>query len=624
MILLRDTLKLSIAKTRSKKLRSTVSILIPSIFLGLLGGALVISHAAKNSIQAFTSQGLGNEFLVQGRPDINMSGVSRNEQIQKRAQTIYEQIIADKKAEAKKLGITYSPESEANPLSGEGDAKTLNISTPAATKALEEYRQSFKGRGIDDFKASAGQFGATDFVSSYEVAPYHGSLVYMPDGKELVGSDTVQAPAPQDKLLGGGLVVMGTKLTKPYLLPTYSQKLQPNEIPLIVDFTTAESLMGLKPLASSSSAQEKLSRINSIKQNATSIVLDACYRNTVSTERLTSAYQLALDSKKPDFIKPPLSYKAPDPSQCGAVEVASDTRSREEKDLAQKQSEFDSKFGIDTSPEQAKLTFRIVGLAPSPQSGAANSAEQLLYSLADTSFSGVAIIPEDLLKGMSNYAQVSRVLPKREDGVVGLSSEVYYAIMPTSQSARNFIDQKGCVTGMSGTCASDDKVFMLSAFGGNTIALDDLSSKLSSWLLYAAFGIALLVILLIGAMVGRVISDGRRETAILRSIGFSAVDISGVYFLYVAYMALAICVVSCTLAYVITSTVDSLLSGNLTAMSRLAFGAFDDSLVFRLVSLNLSDLLPIVSIGFGASIAGSLLPLVINMRRDPVADLRDE
>jgi ABC-type antimicrobial peptide transport system permease subunit len=120
------------------------------------------------------------------------------------------------------------------------------------------------------------------------------------------------------------------------------------------------------------------------------------------------------------------------------------------------------------------------------------------------------------------------------------------------------------------------------------------------------------------------IADSRRETAVFRAIGAKRIDIAQVYVLYTILLALLICIFAISVGMVVAAVFQQKFSPAATVQALVAYNAQDLSRQFSLFYVYLPDMLRLVGLVFAASIISSFLPLLRNLRRNPIRDMRDD
>lgn len=143
------------------------------------------------------------------------------------------------------------------------------------------------------------------------------------------------------------------------------------------------------------------------------------------------------------------------------------------------------------------------------------------------------------------------------------------------------------------------------------------------------FGIAAAVVAALAALimmgtVGRIIADSRRETAVFRAIGAKRLDIAEIYLTYVILLAALVFAVSLILALILSSYLNHRYSESVTIDALLAFNVSDLTQKITLLHVYAKDLLYVLALIMGGALAAALFPILNNVRRNPIRDMRDE
>ena len=172
-------------------------------------------------------------------------------------------------------------------------------------------------------------------------------------------------------------------------------------------------------------------------------------------------------------------------------------------------------------------------------------------------------------------------------------------------------------------CKSADKPFVLSAFGSNSIALDDAKRGVTIALLWISGVVTVIAAVIAGLTIGRTIADGRRETAVFRAIGFKRFDISQVYITYTMLLSLLVMVFALAVGVLVALLAHNALWLETTVQAQLALGLTDVSQRFTYIGVS-EKLVIVCGAVLSAGFIGMLLPLMRNVRRNPIRDMRDE
>lgn len=634
MIHLGDAIILATTKLRVRRIRTGITVIVSGLLFGCLVAALFVAKGAFHSIGQFNAVGLGSRYIVQAQTYPPGGDITQNKEVQARAQELYAQQVTDKKAAAKKLGLTYDASADRPPiLNPDGKAANafLDMSTPAGLQAVLEYTQAHPQAGMADLKRTATPYHPKGFYSGQTLSPGDGAIAVMAKGVEDFSPNPQDMGTryQQDILLKYPLQVTPTTISRPFLLPASSRSDDhPDAIPIIVDYSAAEKVLGLAPLPKGASASQKLERVRALYRGAGSSVMAACYRNNVSSEQIQTAISTAAEIAKnkgnKDYQKPALIYGLPAADSCGPATIAQDTRTAEEKTQADKQKQFDALFGTATEPDQLKIEFRVIGLMPDAQNGAPGSnAAGILQGLVGSSLSGVIAVPQDMYGALPSAARYQAIFNSQPTAASAIFSNVstYYAEFTNDGAARAFINDASCNPGPNG--CSDTKPFVLNAFGSNSIALQDLQRKFGRAAMLAAAVVILVAVVIMTGTVGRMIADSRRETAVFRAVGAGRLDIAAIYTLYAVMLSACVAVFAFALGLLLARITDWRFWQTATAQAQLVFGGSNLSLQFRFFGVNPAvGWVMLATLGTG--LASMILPLLRNIRRSPIKDMRDE
>ena len=106
MIRLSDTLILALAKLRTRRVRTAITVTTAGLLFGGMIATLSVVQGTIKSVEEFSQAGFGSRYIVSGTPMPANNGLMRDKQVQARAVQINDGIIADKVKQAKKMGAT--------------------------------------------------------------------------------------------------------------------------------------------------------------------------------------------------------------------------------------------------------------------------------------------------------------------------------------------------------------------------------------------------------------------------------------------------------------------------------------------------------------------------------------
>lgn len=651
MIRLTDATILAVTKLRTHRLRTTVTILLASILFGVLIALSLIINGALKSIDNFRSDGLTSRYIVNVNSAINVSdlqGTTRNADIIDQAKKAYVQLVEKKTSEAKRLNISYSQASDQPPYmtSSDGSGDTLALSDPNGI-TQKVLAQKYSGSpAFDDAKLNtlAKHYGAiATFTAESYTLTKGASLEVFSEGKEKF-YDTSNMTAVDANyvtpILDTNLTVLPSELTKSFLLPNNAGwTANSDTLPIILPQDTIERLIGLDKLSTKASAPAKLERLTTVKQHAASLTFDACYRNKASLDLIQQAVQqqaeMTAHSNDKQYQKPSLIYALPDPTKCENPSVISDTRTSTQKRHDANQAIFDEEFNNKKEPISYFVHLKVVGVSPERTSSSQNSmsttttenasnVSDIINNLLATNGVEQAIpkVLYDQIPNKTRYADLFTYTPLYIFG--NEDNKIRYIEFSSAQDAQTFIDEQSCTVQYDNTCKPLGRIYQATLSFSNSAALDDLREKSAQLFNIIALGVMLLATLIMWIAISRTISDSRRETAVFRAIGFGRMDIVTLYITCTLLLCFFIIVLSISIGFIGAHIVDAQFAPQFTAQAQYGFGGIDLSKKVSLIGINRNQLLTIVMACLVTGILSVIFPLLRNVRRNPVRDMRDE
>lgn len=649
MIWPNDGLRLAMTKIKTRRIRLIIALCISSLLFAGLATVLFTVRGVVSSIKDFSQEGLGARFVINAYEQSDQFNLYQEESIIARAKVLEKEYFASRKAEAKKLGIEYDSSIEIPVVTSfdgpSGKQEILNPSSPAGKKAVAEYFAVNPRPGIEDLKSLAEGYGLVGVYKSQNLVFDDTGSAYLKaleDGEEDYSTDD------QNKFsnsytdisnFANTWQVFDGPLLLPFMLPgqTLAQG-SDGSIPILAPYGALERVLGLDSLPASAGSKDRLTRLEEVRSKSAGYTFEVCYRNSTSASRVNQAIsqqdELLRNKTNKEYIKPELIYKLPSEA-CGDVGVERDVRTASAKTLAAKQEQFEQLFGR-PAPVSKILTFRIVGVVPDDSNASASSVQQILQSLLSSSvgngwYTPAAVVDTD---------PVIRTLFESSSPLSGVMPQ-YYAELDSADNARKFIDEQNCSPDFSVTfstpagsysdvpnpfqkCKDEGKYFALAAFGSNSIALDEFERGFNKF--FRIFVIIVMVIasLILMGIIARIIADSRRETAVFRAIGAKRLDIAQIYLTYVVI----ICICIATLATLAGALVGTILQSKFGTDARIAasiaFNSTDIEHTFRFSKISLHDLGIVWGVVFAVGGLSSILPLLSNVRRNPINDMRDD
>ncbi|MFC7486756.1 ABC transporter permease [Knoellia sp. CPCC 206453] len=672
MIGLRDAATLARTKVRSKRIRLLITTIVSGLLFGLIGGGVLLFDGTAGSVDRFAEQNLGGRYLVQGTPVLPSEQIYPNPTdpgVHKEIETLHAAYIAERKAAAKRYDIPdYDPKSEVQPIVDDpyGDPsipadqrRIVNTESVAWKRreaaAIEKIQRNSKSTP-EKYAADSRAAGATDTYQPQSLQAL--GLTYLKDGREdltgaaqadLGSKDGSQGPAGDSSIASSNFTIMDDDLVAAFIAEPNAARATPKGIPILVPIDDVVATLG-KSLSVTKRPKDSSGQVawyRNVRAKANGVTFTACYRNQAERDRVeearSTAAEIAANKNTRGFDKPKLVLELPT-TACGPVTVASDTRTAREKERAENQRAFDamasSTVAAQTTPQEVPkaelLTFQIVGVLPTGQSGS-GGLESLVSSIVGTTYGYGSIIPSGLLEKLPTALRHSQVLSHKPAatpesimmfGPMGPEA-AYISSFPTVDQAKKFIANYSCGEG-GGFLGGGDYYsecgmpFSVGTYGTSYLVVDDIGREARPFLigiLGALFGVATIII---WAMMGRVIADSRRETAVFRAIGAKRGDIIKIYLLYSLWVALRIALFAAVLAGVIVLVIETLFSRRATDAAQLAYGVFNGDATFHFFGTPSWLFWAILGGILAMSLVAITPPLMRNIRRNPIRDMRDE
>ncbi len=640
MIKVTDATKLALTKLRSRKLRLFITIFISGVLFSSLFLSTFIFRGFINDVENFNKEGFASRYILAAQEtNINSDMYSSNETIQKRAEEIQKDLVNRKKIEAKKIGIEYDPKTEP-PLittidSPDGKIKYLEATLPSAKLAIDEYATKNPKPGLSELKKQVGEenilgsFTINQFIQSTD-SP---KLKVIKDDKESFEPDT-NNPSLQDPNSIDNFNLNWTLISNELLEPFIVDKslLKDNEIPIVLPAKTIEGILKIEQLPSSSSSQDRLDRLKQIREKSKDLTFKVCFRNNESSNNITNAIEsqknLELSQKDKTIPRPEVIYGLPE-DPCGVVVTKEDKRTKEQKNTTAKQEKYDKIFGKQ-EPAQQLITFRVIGISPSADYLNLSDVRSLIGSILGSNLGN----PSSFFTP-SEYAEKNPFVKSAFFGKSIIEKSESYAVeFKNASSAKEALDNKQCTVIFAETqdqaidsqeeCKKQGNYFVLFPFGSSSLAITEIKSGFVKLFNVAGIIVAVLAFIIMIGTVGRTIADSRRETAVFRAIGAKRIDISSIYIIFTICLSLLIIAFSITLALLLSFLIADRYVLDFTNEALIAYNAQDLSRKFTLFQIYPPDLIKLFGLVILAGLLSVSFPLLRNVRRNPINDMRDE
>ncbi|HVQ43499.1 MAG TPA: ABC transporter permease [Candidatus Saccharimonadia bacterium] len=630
MLGFRDTFVLATTKLRVHRLRLAVTILVAGLlFTSLVAGSLVV-RGTTQSLETFSGDGLLHRFITNIITPFNYDTYSDPRYVARTAQldTIR---LAAQSAAAKRLGLEFDPKTAAKGVSEpggpSGTTKSININEPTARQAFLELTPDTMQQNIagiaKKYHATATYESTSLGFSAIGPDQYGFSII---TGGQEQRSENPGFNAGQDPILSfqNLLSAFDNNLLKPFLLPGVSLDAPAGKpVPILAPIGGAEKLLTIKPLSSKASAKAQIQRLDEIRTRSKDLVFDVCYRNKAALDLLRTATQQTNEivSHKTDstYQKPSLIY-APTNLTCQPTHIASDTRTAAERTQAAKEDQFAREFGAE-APITQRLSFRIVGILPNPGTLASASGPQALLAGFVTTSLGEGWFTSR--EAATANPVLGPIVSDRVNKLAGIRN--LYLEFANRTDQKHFIDDKNCnpENGNPASCTKDNK-FLITPFGNPLASLYEIGQKLNTFFQIAIGIVALVSAIILVGTIGKVIADSRKETSVFRAVGAKRLDIAQIYLLYAGMLASLAFGVALILGLLVGWYLESHYSPGLSAEAVLSFNTRDLTKTFHVIGFNLGDMAIICAFIITIALASAIVPILANLRRNPIKDMREE
>lgn len=665
MIRIKDSLLLSYAKLRTRKIRLGITVAISALLFACLVFVAIITAGVIHSVKDFSTEGYGGRYLVQAIPLSLNATPESNQQLINQLKPANDDIIKQKKALAKKLELPYDETNDQTlPLYSYKNGAQLdyfpNYSSKIAQAAISKLDASITGTSYQDFVTTAKNAGA---INTYRGSSAGGNasgqqsyVSVLTNGKENLDSlkSGIQRQSGEQSFKGvQTIITMGwrtldNELMLPFVLPGQSLATgKDGSIPSVVPMSVAEEALNLKSLPETASAKDRLDRLDFVRKHLPGTTAQLCYRNSYSTDLLSQAIQqdkdIANNKNNKDYTPPSLIYAVPTEA-CAPITVKSDKRTADEKKQADNQKAFDRQFGQETEQVQGLLTVRLVGITPDANfgSGGAISASTILSSLFSSSIGNGWVSPT----GASQNNTIANTIQTGSPDGYTTDRGMYYAEFKDLKSMKRFIDDQTCKdtastntpqgaiiihsnqgAGQSNfiqSCINQHKVFNVMSYGNSAGAIEEFRAGIWKTMRIVVLAVVIIAALIMMGNVGKIIADSRRETAVFRALGASRLGISQVYLGYTLMLSLLVAIAALILGSIGAYIISQRFEAGLSTTAVLTFNASDIHKHFSLFGLDPVWLLGIAGLVVLSGLLSAIIPLLTNMRRNPIRDMRND
>ena len=634
MLRILDASKLALTKLRTRKIRLAVTIIVAGLLFGVVVFGLTVLRASMASIGRFSRDTMSTRYLLaysNHNKDQSELFYNTPQDAKDRILALHKQHIADKKAAAKALGVEYNEKSEEEPIMkiNQDDSGSLNRNSWAVKTFLRQYTDEKNPLKPERIDAAAKRFGSSVTYRIQNVGGRNGSLDVMIGGREDFQRNKEAVPEQLNEFVSaaGYQEILDESLLNYYFLPHRTHAAS-NEIPVFISYNDAAVLLGKKPLPTTAQPQQHIERIRELRNEAGNITIQVCYRNNASSHLIQQALdqqRTAANKPKNEFdVKPSIEYALPAADSCDGAIVKKDNRSASEKMADEKLQKFNQQFSTENiTPQQAKLTYRVVGLLPDTAYG--DDLKSKLAGALNANMPSRWIIPKQTFEAGAAKTYLPNILTtERQELSGGLSDTTIYEFID-AEHARAFYhatmcnvqpkDKDLCVDGVSN---------FTRPFGSNSLVIEELQQQLTPILWYSLLGVIGVAAFILMLTISRTVADSRKESAIFRALGATRLDIAQIYVMYTLLLAGLIALFAIAAGLIGAGVIDVLYSAGFSTAARYIIMPRELNTTFQLFTFDpLIITLAAVSI-VAAALIGSILPLVRNTRRNPMKDMRDE
>ena len=654
MIRPRYAITLARTKLRSKRGMLWASVVVSSLLFATLVAAVCVFQGAQKTAVRFVEAANNGQYLVMTMPTIPgyVNNFYSNGMVFSAEQI--KQFRADEKtyydterARYKAAGVPYDESSEipllkpsilVDPNVPEDRRFMIDWSSPVAdylmTQRFDEYAKTATNK-FSDLKKLATQYGATHFYtqrsSGLGILPAQRLIR---DGKENLAEEfaheAMLQTADTQAIYNGSYSFVDDELLVRALNTTPPSPLK--GIPVVPSAQEVVKLFGDQLGVSKEPAadQTRAQWLAQVQQKANGFTYQTCYRNAAE-QQLLQKIQLDYTSIKDHendktYIKPSLLYNLPKEA-CGDMTIASDTRTTAEKDADATMESYQKKLGDYEAPAHRVLTYQIVGLAYAEPYGSAPKTvneyvKSLLIGSPDDLRGSTAPIPSRLYDTLPKELKFDELITS----AAGRRSIQNHEEFSTRIVAFNTVDEarRFIATGCPLFTSDCDKPFQTGTYGSNYLLLDDMAAQFTTLLTILLPVVLVLALVIIWFTISRIMADNRKETAVYRAMGAKRADISAIYLTYVGLVTIRIVVLSVVVGLAAAFALDYLYSPIIENLATSSYGTITGAPQVRLFDVSSPLLLVVVAAVVVACFLASIQPLIRNVMRPPVEDMRGE
>lgn len=340
MIRFSDATILAYTKLRTHKVRTGLTTGVAGILFGLILAVIMVATGVFASVDKFSKEGLGDRTILSinhyDSTAFDLYQHLDDEGFVAEVEKAHADYVANKTKVSKKYAILYAPAAE-DPSPVAISKETGKKHIPIESMDNQFVQQAVSKRDMTpessfDINAYLKPYKSAKILTgNYDLTPSDGaSLQFMKEGKETSSSsakDSINMMSMSSEIQT--VNVMNQSITEPFIL-TRDFDYSKGEVPVIISFGQAEKMLGYTALAKDATNEQKMARMQEVREHINEATASFCYRNQASQQLLAEATAQAADmaknGKNKDYVAPQVQYTVPANDSCGAVAIAKDTR----------------------------------------------------------------------------------------------------------------------------------------------------------------------------------------------------------------------------------------------------------------------------------------------------------
>lgn len=648
MIKISYAIKLARTKLKVKRGILITSVVVASLLFSALLVMVMIFTGAEEGAREFVRQSGNNRYLVAVQPYIPPEKINVKTELSlteiQALRSFEKQYYEELKAKYEVVGLKYDPKLEISALEKVAYADEsvpdegrfqVNWASPVISMYQKQKKLDYAKTATnkyDDLKKLGERYRATGYyrLNQPTALPTLPGLRLIQNGKE---DFSVKEPKRElwafgnyvKSIYNGDYSFADEQVLSRYLLKNKKGELK--GIPVLVSAQEANELfgatvgLGVEP----KEAGEAKKWLKEVQSKLIGQTYQVCYRNIKEQEMLQ---KIQRDFSDMENHKNDQNYQAPDllyeyPTEvCGEIMVKKDTRSKAEKIQAREAEELQKKLGTYIAPQHRLLSFQIVGVRNvQPQEQQQKTIKGYIRNLLAPQDNLVnAEIPRQLYDGLPEVLKFDDIIESDKEDKA-LADEFAMRILEFTEIE----DAKGILEETCDFLQFDcDKDFKAVPYGSNYLLIDEIGEMFSQVARVAFPIVAVLATIMVWLTISRMMLESRKEVAVYRAMGAKRVDIAVIYLVYLLFVIFFITILSLGLSIIVAFLINYFYGAMLTDVAVVAFSIIDEAPTINLFNLSSPLILLTIGLIIVVGLLASLQPLICNVKRNPIDDLRDE